>query len=84
MSLSEKCDLIVTKEDLANFLDELRADFISNRSEWENHNLEAYFEATAAWLRGNDQAYKNRGKTAPSDPDWKFVGSILYAGKIYE
>lgn len=84
MELHEKIDSVTTHKDLAEFIEGLRADLLSNAGDWENATLERYLEAMAAWVHSMDNAYKNTGRTFPNQPSWKMVAEILYAAKIYE
>ena len=84
MELHEMKDSIVTKDDLASFVEMLRQDFLTNVEEWENPDLEGFLEAMGAWIISMDNAYRNMGKTVPVQPDWKVFADILYAAKIYE
>jgi hypothetical protein len=83
MELHEKIDTINTKEDLAQFVEALKVDFLSNANEWENPNLEQFLEAMSAWISSMDMAYKNMGKAVPVQPDWSVFADILLAAKMY-
>lgn len=84
MELYEKIDSIVTNKDLAGFIDQLRADLLSNADDWENNDLERFLEAMAAWVNSMENAYKNTGREFPDQPSWKMIADILYAAKMYE
>jgi len=84
MELHEKIDSIATNKDLAEFINALRADLLSNPDDWENANLERFLEAMAAWVSSMENAYKNTGREFPDQPSWKMVADILYAAKMYE
>ncbi|WP_133719245.1 DUF7660 family protein [Methylocaldum gracile] len=84
MELHEQVNLVKTKEDLARFVEALRADLISNVDDWENPDLERFLDAMSAWIRSMDNAYKNMGKSVPVRPDWSVFADILLAAKIYE
>jgi hypothetical protein len=84
MELSQKCNSINTKDDLVNFIEELKFNLISRPNEWENSTLEKYLDAMGAWLNSMENAYKNMGKEFPEQPSWKMFAEILHASKIYE
>jgi hypothetical protein len=74
-----------SKEDLADFIEILRDDFIRNPSSWENPTLDRFLDAMAAWVRSMDNYYRNVGQEPPgSSPSWSVFSDILIAGKIYE
>jgi hypothetical protein len=56
---------------------ELRESLRKNPESWQNDTLEAYLEATEAWL----EATKNR---APEVPSWEYVAGLFGVGRIYE
>ena len=84
MELHDQINTIKTKEDLARFVEELKADLLSNADDWENLELDQFLEAMSAWISSMDVAYKNMGKTVPVQPDWCVFADILLAAKIYE
>jgi hypothetical protein len=74
---------IMTRNDLAAFLDVLSADAAERGSEWENLHIFDMLESMASWLR--DSAHHD----AFSHPDlsaeqWRFVAELMLAGKHYE
>ncbi len=73
-----------SREDLADFLASLAADFAHNRQEWENVTIDAFLDAWSAWLRSCDQLYRNRDTTAPASPTWQFIADMLLAARVYE
>ena len=75
---------IASKEDLADFIDALKANFIANPSEWENSTVGQYLDAMSAWVRAMDSYYQNSGKAPVKSPSWALFADILAAAKIYE
>jgi hypothetical protein len=75
---------IASKEDLADFIDALKENFIANPSEWENSTLDRYLDAMSAWVRAMDSYYQNAGKAPVKSPSWSVFADILAAAKIYE
>jgi len=57
-------------------LRKLREDLKANPDEWQNHSLDDYLEAIAAWL----DATKDR---APTQPSWDFIVGLFGVGKIH-
>ena len=84
MTLNEKNNSIHSREDFVDFVRALRADLIEDPQSWNNRSLESFLEALGAWVEDMDGYYQNQGKPIPTLPDWKLVGNILMAAKVYE
>lgn len=84
MTLAEHNDSIRTREDLVGFVEALRKDLRDDPSSWENANLDRFLGAISAWVEDMDGYFLNQGKPVPQQPDWKVVGDILLAAKVYE
>ncbi|UEP38551.1 hypothetical protein [Burkholderia ambifaria] len=84
MELSELVSRIESKEELADFVGQLLKDLEENRAEWENQTLERFLLAMESWIRSMDSFYKNTNQEVPVTPNWRTLGDILYAAKIYE
>lgn len=84
MTLAEHNNSIRTREDFVSFVKVLTKDLRENRTTWENCNLENYLEAISEWVEDMDGYYINQGKPVPTQPDWKVLGDILMAAKMYE
>ena len=84
MTLHESVNQITTKEDLADFIDQLRHDLRQKPTEWENITLAQYLEAMSAWVRDLDGYYQQHEQPLPDKPGWKMMGEILLAAKYYE
>ena len=75
---------VASKEDLADFIDALKENFVANPSEWENVTVDRFLDAMSAWVRSMDNYYKNAGKAPVTSPSWSDFADILAAAKIYE
>jgi hypothetical protein len=75
---------IHTKEELANFIEELSEGLINAPDEWENTDLERFLLAMAAWIRSIDIYAKNSDDSEAMHPSWSTFAKILCAAKIYE
>ena len=84
MRLHEKALQVRHRDDLASFLDDLRANLRQHRTEWENATLEDYLEAAAAWVRDMDGYFEGQGRELPQDPDWSLIAQLFLAAKMYE
>lgn len=84
MIANKEIDLINTKEDLAEFLFDLRKDFKENPSDWENQTLDRYLDAMESWIRVIDAYSKNTGDIEALSPSWRTFAKILSAARIYE
>lgn len=81
---SEQINSINSKEDFINFLNTLLHDLRANSQDWENKDLDSYFEAMISWTEDMDGYYENMKKPIPKDLDWKVFANILMAAKMYE
>jgi len=84
MALVDQVNSIRSREDFVSFVYALRKDFKDNPQDWENKNLGTFLEALASWVGSMDGFYKNQGRTPPSQLDWKILGDIFMAARIYE
>ncbi|MEU9703154.1 hypothetical protein [Streptomyces sp. NPDC047981] len=73
-----------SREELVAFLRELHQEFRRHGDEWENHTLERFLEALAAWVHDAPGVYRNFGKEFPADGSWDFFAQALYAATLYE
>lgn len=77
--------LVETKDELADFIETMKDDFIKNPSSWENSTLDRYLAAMASWVRSMDNYYNNIGEESPvSSPSWSVLADMIAAAKIYE
>jgi hypothetical protein len=83
-NLDCKVEEIQDRPHFVEFVRDLIGDLRTNPGKWENHTLESYLEAVAAWAEDCEGYYKSRGETAPQTPSWKFLGELLLAAKLYE
>ena len=84
MELYDVVEGIATKDDLADFVAELRLSLQSKSSDWENPSLERFLEAMEAWVRTMDSYARNTGDADAVSPSWRTFAKILYAAKVYE
>jgi hypothetical protein len=80
----EHVDTIRTRADLVRFLNELHADYIKDPDSWENHTLERFLEALAAFTNDMDGFYLNRDESVPIVPEWKTFAQMLMGAKFQE
>lgn len=64
-----------SKEELVQFIAQLRADLSQNGKRWENTSLEDFLEAMQAWLADSDLA---------EEPRWRTLAKALHAASMYE
>ncbi len=84
MTLTEHINSIRTRQDFVGFSKALSKDLHDNPQSWENVTLDRFLEAIGAWVEDMDGYYLNQGKPVPLQPDWKTIGDILMAAKMYE
>jgi len=77
-------DQVKSYKDLAEFVEALRADLLTNSSEWENPTLERYLEAMSAFISALEFYHKNTDQPFFDKPTWKTLADILYTAKVYE
>ncbi|MEV7815560.1 hypothetical protein AB0P05_33330 [Streptomyces flaveolus] len=77
-------DEIHTRDELVAFVRDLRQDYLQRGHDWENHTLERFLEALAAWIASSDGWYRNFGKELPANGDWTFIARALHAATVYE
>lgn len=84
MELDKQLESISTRKDLAVFVAALKEDFVNNKGEWENSDIEMFLDSMSTWVFSMENLYKNLGKPVPVQPSWKAFAEILLASKIYE
>lgn len=79
-------DIEVTdRQSFITFLKLLHQDFLKNRTEWENANLDRFLEAMTAYTQDIQGYYDNTNQNVNADnPSWKVLADILMGAKIYE
>ena len=85
MKVEELSENIETKKDFEVFLENLRADFDTNKDEWENRNLKDFLEALHAYTSSIEGYYKNMD--IPFDenrPTWLNFADVLLGATVYE
>lgn len=80
----ELIDRIKTKDQLVEFIEQLRKDYAHNREEWQNLTLDDFLESMAAWIRSTELTLHGDRPRQQASASWKSFAEILYAGKIYE
>ena len=84
MALQKKLEKVTSREELAEWVAQLKNNFIDHPEEWENADIASYLEAISAWLHDMDGYYENQNMPTPSFPTWRMLGDILLASKFYE
>ena len=78
-------DFTMTRENFIEFVESLRADFLSDPGKWTNKTIDDYLEAIARYAQDIQGYYDNTGQTVNADnPDWKTFSDILKGATIYE
>ena len=76
--------MIASKEDLADFITQMLADYSSSGEKWENQDIPSFLEAFQAWLLASDNFYKNQNLDHNDVNPWRRMGDALAAARIYE
>ena len=84
MSTEDAAREVQTREDLAVFVQRLRADLLARSDEWENATLERFLEAFAAWCVDMPGYFADIGEPLPEQPNWHLVARMLSAAAVYE
>lgn len=82
--LHEQVATIQTRTDLVGFIEALNADLAARPEDWENPTLASFLGAMASWIEDMDGFYENDGRALPPQPNWKMIGEMLAAARIYE
>jgi hypothetical protein len=75
---------VVSRSDLARFIDQLADSLVVEPDTWENGSLESFLRAWSAWLSDMDGYFINRGQAIPESPSWKLIAEMLLASRVYE
>ncbi|GGN41435.1 hypothetical protein GCM10010842_27100 [Deinococcus daejeonensis] len=75
---------VLTRHDLAAFVQTLLAEHQANPTNWENSTLTDFLSAMSRWIEDMDGWYANQGKSVPEEPDWQTFAHILGAATLYE
>ena len=74
-------DKVATKDDFILFMKLLKEDFLMNKAQWENTNIEHFLDAISAWVEdANLDDFSQESRKI----DWQFMANVFYAGKVYE
>jgi hypothetical protein len=82
----ELYDIKVTdRQAFIKFLHLLREDFLNNKSDWENYDMDSFLEALSAYAKDLQGYYNNSEQKIDADvPSWQAFADILLGAKIYE
>jgi hypothetical protein len=84
MTLEERAENVKSLRDLREFIAAYRADYETNKEEWENRDLSAFVEALAGWCADMDGFYALRGKSPEDVSPWSLFSDMLMGARIYE
>ncbi|BCW35138.1 hypothetical protein StoSoilA2_11940 [Arthrobacter sp. StoSoilA2] len=74
----------LSRQDLADFIDQFRLSLRQDPGSWENGDLESFLEALSAWTRDMDGYFANLGEPVPDVPSWRLIAQMLLAARVYE
>jgi hypothetical protein len=75
---------IQNREDLTQWINELRENLKNHPETWENTDLGRFLGALSSWIDDMDGYYKNHGLPVPQTPSWKTIAEMLAAAALYE
>ncbi|WP_282697157.1 hypothetical protein [Streptomyces sp. CC208A] len=84
VDIQQMVEGIETREELAEFLRLATEDLKSNPQAWENDSLESFLSAWSAWVTDCPGWFSARGEMTPDIPDWKLIGRMVLAARVYE
>lgn len=73
-----------TRENLAVFIRDLRADLARDPKQWENPDLDRYLGGLAAVVEDLEGRFMHRGESVPPEPSWRLIAELLDAAVVYE
>ena len=74
----------LSRQDLADFIDQFRDSLRQDPESWENKGLVSFLEALSAWTREMDGYFINRGEPVPDVPSWRLIAQMLLAARVNE
>jgi hypothetical protein len=83
-TLDEQVDEIRSRNDFTAFARALLKNLREHPEQWENNDLISYLDALSAWVEDMDGYYINRGEPVPEVSNWRVLGQMLLAARIYE
>jgi len=76
---------VTNRQSFIRFLELLHQDFLRNKDEWENSNLERFLEAMTAYANDVQGFYINTNQNVNADnPSWQVFADILRGAIVYE
>lgn len=85
MDIHDFADTIKTKKDFDKFLELLLDNLRSNKSDWENSNLENYVDGIYGFTKSIRGYYMHRKESVDLEkPTWKMIATILLAARNHE
>lgn len=73
-----------SREDLAQFLNELALRARRERISIENVDAASFINAAAGWVGDLPGFFANRDERMPDPPSWSLIASIFMAATVYE
>lgn len=84
LKLAQQARAVQTREDLAAFVSELKADLDANPDDWENADLPSFLDAMGGWIGDMHGYYANTGQVLSELSPWTIFAHILIASRSYE
>lgn len=83
-ALDARASKLLSRSELAGFLEQLADSLLEEPESWENVDLESFLRAWSAWLHDMDGFFANLGEPVPDSPSWQLIAQMLMAARIYE
>jgi hypothetical protein len=83
VSLPQRASNVQTREQLIDFIRDLRDDYETNNTAWDNPTVDRYLDALVRLLVRIDAFYQS-GETIPDQPSWQLIAELLLSASSYE
>ncbi|HEY7640593.1 MAG TPA: hypothetical protein VH814_12790 [Steroidobacteraceae bacterium] len=76
---------VATREQLARFVEILRADLVENAEHWENATLERFLGALSSYIEDVPGYLQNTNSSLRAEvPTWQLFAILLCGARVYE
>ncbi len=83
MEIYGAAESVKSREDLIEFINQLRMDLKNNKNEWNNITLEDYLNAMESFVNDMYEHYLETNQILPKQPSWENIALTLLASSMY-
>jgi len=84
MTIDDQAEQIVSRQQLAEFIDALADDLKNSPQDWENKDLEDFLRALGRWTNSMQNYYASQDRAFDEAPKWAHFADMLLGAKVYE